>query len=118
MFEIPEGLSAIDMYVYLDKVEKKAKEMKAMYYSEVVSKAAGVKDGFETGYGKVSHSFTTKKSAMDSLKVELSKLDMLDICKKDDIDLKKVEKLIKDGVLPEHIKEHISYNKSDVIKVK
>jgi hypothetical protein len=117
--EMPEGLSDFQRYIWLDKAEKEAKKEKDKMKAAIVK---GVHDNnkfVKTDFGNIQWVPKETKSPLDTMKFFLANKGVLDVCKKDEIDLKKVDELIDAGFLSkEEVNSHIKVTQSSYVKVK
>ena len=117
MFEYPKEMSDIEKWVYLKELESKIKlELKVV--GENVNSELEELGGFsrtETGSVQQVKRITSKPK--DELKFFLQEKGVLDICKKDEIDLSKVKELIECGVLDnEEVESHLEITETSYLK--
>lgn len=107
-----------ERWVYYKKVEAEAKtEIKKLQEDALAQvKTAG---GFLVGRsGKAQMVGKTERKAKESLKTFLAENGVLELCTKDDIDLKKVEEMVEAGVLAkEEVENHIITKNNPYLKL-
>lgn len=73
----------------------------------------------ETEYGKIQKITKVTFKPKEELKMYLSDKDVLDICKKDEIDMAKVKELVESGVLDEEeLSNYLTPRSTDYLKFK
>ena len=120
MFNInlPNFNNDTEKYIYFSKLEKEAKKEKDQA-RKALSAAFNGQDGkFETGFGGVTRTHKTTVKAADSLQTYLHNIGKLDMCKKDDIDVKKVQEYIELNIIPAEAKQHLIESVSETLTVK
>lgn len=120
MFNInlPTFNNDTERYIYFSKLEKEANKAKEAA-RKAVSAAFNGQDGkLETGFGNVTRSHKTTVKAADSLQQYLHNIGKLDMCKKDEINVKKVQEYIGLGIIPAEAKIHLLESDSETLTVK
>lgn len=114
-----EGMSDVEKWTFLKELERQLKlEMKVI--EEEVKGQLKENGGYcRTSMGSVQEVTRTTVKPKDGLKFYLDEMDVLDVCKKDDIDMAKVNELIDCGYLDfEKVKEHLEIQESSYLKLK
>jgi hypothetical protein len=113
-----EELSLVERWIYYKQAEKEAQNE-----IEKIKKKALVEvednGGFFTGSnGKAQRISKTTRKAKESLKTLLAEQGVLELCQKDDIDLKKVQDMIDSNTLnSEEVEVHIETKDSPYLKL-
>ena len=92
LIEYPSNeMSDLEKWAYLKELEGKLKlELKVV--GEKVKQEFGYEGGFkQTKFGNVQQVMRVTQKPKDDLKFYLAEMDVLEVCKKDDIDLTKVK---------------------------
>lgn len=115
-----EGSTAAEIWSFYNAAEKEAKEAKDKAAKQALVDVAGTENKFiRTSLGGAQLITKVTRKAKDSLKFFLQQNDLLEVCKKDDIDLKKVDELVEAGMLPEEeVSKHVSETKSSYLQLK
>lgn len=114
-----KGMSDAEKWAFLKELERQLKlEMKVI--EEGVKGQLKENGGYcRTSMGNVQEVTRTTVKPKDGLKFYLDEMDVLDVCKKDDIDMAKVNELIDCGYLDfEKVKEHLEIQESSYLKLK
>ena len=120
MFNInlPTFNNDTEKYIYFSKLEKEAKKAKEAA-RKAISEAFNGQDGkLETGFGNVTRSHKTTVKAADSMQQYLLNIGKLDMCKKDELDVKKIQEYINLGIIPAEAKIHLLESVSETLTVK
>lgn len=114
-----DGMSDIEKWTFLKELERQLKlEMKVI---EESAKGQLKNEGgyCRTSMGSVQEVVRTTVKPKDGLKFYLDEMDVLDVCKKDDIDMAKVNELIDCGYLDsKKVEEHLEIRESSYLKLK
>lgn len=116
--KVNDDMSVVDKWMRYKKAEKMIKdELSAL--SKEAADAVSKNDGFyQSPLGKVTEVKRKNKKPKDSLKFFLEEKGLLEQCKKDDIDIRKVDELIKAGVLSSNdVSDHFEINESFYLRL-
>lgn len=116
----PAGADNVALWAFYNKAEKEAKASKDEVAKRAMVDVYKTEHKFiKTQYGGAQMISKQVKKAKDTLKFVLQAEGKYDLCRKDEVDLSKVEELIEAGILDEnHIKEHIAVTSSTYLKLK
>ncbi|QJT70367.1 hypothetical protein [Microcystis phage MaeS] len=113
-------MSDVEKWAYFNAAEKEAKAAKDAVAKQALSTVGQTEHKFiktQLGGAQMINKSTVK--AKDSLKFFLQKHNLLEQCKKDEIDLKKVEVYVEAGVISkEEFEQHISVATSSYLQLK
>ncbi|WEM05670.1 hypothetical protein BSG01_031 [Bacillus phage BSG01] len=115
---LPNFSNDTEKYIYFSKLEKEAKKAKEQARKAISATFNGQDGKIETGFGNVTRSHKTSIKAADSLQQYLHNIGKLDMCKKDEIDVKKVQEFIGLGIIPAEAKIHLLESVSETLTVK
>ena len=116
----PADANSVALWAFYNKAEKEAKEGKENAAKEAL-KAVGSTDHkfMKTVYGGAQMISKEIKKPKDTLKFVLQNAGHYELCRKDEVDLKKVEELVEAGMLDkEEISKHIAVNSSKYLQLK
>ena len=120
LIEYPSNeMSDLEKWAYLKELEGKLKlELKVV--GEKVKQEFGYEGGFkQTKFGNVQQVMRVTQKPKDDLKFYLAEMDVLEVCKKDDIDLTKVKDLIESGYLDnEEVEKRLETTETSYLKFK
>lgn len=116
----PAGADPVALWAFYNKAEKEAKEGKEKAAKEALKAVGSTEHKFmKTVYGGAQMISKEVKKAKDSLKFALQNAGHYELCRKDEVDLKKVEELVEAGMLDkEEISKHIQVNSSKYLQLK
>lgn len=116
----PADADPVALWAFYNKAEKEAKELKEKAAKEAAKSVGNTEHKFiRTQYGGTQLISKETRKAKDTLKFVLQSQGHYELCRKDDIDLKKVDELIEAGILDEElIKQHVSVSKSAYLQLK
>jgi hypothetical protein len=116
----PEGASNAEKWAFYNAAEKAAKALKDDIAKQAMVDVSATEHKFiRTSLGGAQLVNKVMRKPKDSLKFFLQQHKVLEVCKKDEIDLKKVDELIEAGMLPqEETAAHITENKSSYLQLK
>jgi hypothetical protein len=116
----PEEASAAEVWAFYNAAEKEAKARKEDAAKQAMTDVSATEHKFiRTSLGGAQLVNKVMRKPKDSLKFFLQQHQVLEVCKKDEIDLKKVDELIEAGMLPkEDTAAHIVENKSSYLQLK
>lgn len=116
----PAGADNVALWAFYNKAEKEAKESKEAAAKRALIDVSKTEHKFiKTQYGGAQMIAKETKKAKDTLKFVLQQAGHYDLCRKDDVDLNKVNELIEIGLLDaDQIKEHITITKSSYLQLK
>lgn len=115
----PDGASNAEVWAFYNAAEKEAKARKEAAAKEAMVDVNSTDNKFiRTSLGGAQLITKVTRKAKDSLKFFLQNNGVLEVCKKDEIDLKKVDELVEAGMLPEEVKAHISESKTSYLQLK
>ena len=120
LIEYPSNeMSDLEKWAYLKELEGKLKlELKVV--GEKVKQEFGYEGGVkQTKFGNVQQVMRVTQKPKDDLKFYLAEMDVLEVCKKDDIDLTKVKDLIESGYLDnEEVEKRLETTETSYLKFK
>ena len=98
---LPEGLTDVEKLIFYRKVIDEAETEINKLKSSTISFLSNNNDFYENGYGKLQRVTRISDKPKETLKVYLEEKGLLEMCKKDEINLGKVKELIEAGVIDE-----------------
>lgn len=114
-----EGAAAAELWAFYNSAEKEAKEAKEKAAKQALVEVSSTEHKFiRTPLGGAQLITKVTRKEKDSLKFFLKQHDMLEVCRKDEIDLKKVDEFVEAGLIPEDVTNHILENKSSYLQLK
>jgi len=113
-----DSLSFAEKWLYYKRIENEAKNGLAEIAKEAFLQV-DTNGGFYSGAnGKIQKVNKTNKKAKESLKTLLAEKGVLELCQKDEIDLKKVESMVEAGIVTqEEYDEHVSTISAPYLKI-
>lgn len=113
-----ENLTLAERWIYYKKAEAEAKEEIEKLKSEALNEVERSGGFFAGVNGMVQRVNKTERKPKESLKTFLAEKGVLEICTKDDIDLKKVQEMVDAGVLTtEEVEPHIQTKDNPYLKL-
>ena len=116
----PADLDPVAQWAFYNRAEKEAKSAKDAIAKVALKTVSATHNKFQTTqYGGAQLIEKTTKKPKDTLKFILQQKGQLDMCRKDDIDLKKVDELVEAGILDRsEIDNHIEIKKTSHLQIK
>ena len=112
-----ESMSLAEKWIFYKRLEDYAKNEKKKLEKATVASVEDAGGFSRTEYGSATVNSRTNRKATDDLKFYLDEKGYLDICQKDDIDIKKVDELIDAGILDkEEVYRHIEESETKFLK--
>lgn len=117
---LPEENSKVwEKWIHYKLAEKEVKDELSKLKSETEKAVSGQGDAIQTQQGKIQFIRSETKKPKDSIQKFLLDKGYLHLCKKDDIDLKKVNDLVKAGAIPEdELNEHLDIASKEYLSLK
>lgn len=116
----PADVDPVALWAFYNKAEKEAKAGKEAAAKEAALKVGSTTHKFmKTQYGGAQMISKTVRKPKDSLKFVLQDAGHYELCRKDEVDLKKVDELVEAGMLnKEEIEQHIQTSNSSYLQLK
>lgn len=116
----PADADPIALWAFYNKAEKEAKAGKDEAAKVALHEVGKTEHKFvKTQYGGAQMIKKETKKPKDTLKFILQSEGKYDLCRKDEVDLKKVDELIEAGMLDaDHINQHIAITTSSYLQLK
>lgn len=117
---VPETDDPVVLWAFYNRVEKAAKEAKNKIAAEALNNLSETENKFvKTPFSGVQMIEKVTRKPKDSLKFVLQQSGYYDLCRKDEIDLKKVDELVKAGMIDKQTVElNIKEDRSQYLKAK
>lgn len=116
----PAGADPIALWAFYNKAEKEAKDGKENAAKVALKEVGKTEHKFvRTQYGGAQMVSKVSRKPKDSLKFVLQNAGHYEICRKDEVDLKKVDELVEAGILDkEEIENHVQAKSSSYLQLK
>lgn len=116
----PAGADPVALWAFYNKAEKEAKDGKDNAAKIALKEVGQTEHKFvRTQYGGAQMVSKVTRKPKDSLKFILQNAGKYELCRKDEIDLKKVDELVEAGLLDEtEINQHVQKSDSAYLKLK
>lgn len=117
---VPETNDPVALWVFYNRIEKEAKEAKNKIAADALENVSKTHDKFvRTPFGGAQMIEKVTRKPKDSLKFVLEQSGYYDLCRKDEVDLKKVDELVKAGMIDKQIIDlNVETTNSLYLKVK
>lgn len=110
-------IDPIDEWVNLKRAESYVKGLLDNLKSEVSSKVTEHEGFVKTASGGAQTYTRTEVKPKDSLRFLLEKQGVLDICTKDELDMKKVNEIVEAGIItPEQLSDNVTIKETQILK--
>lgn len=116
----PPSFDAVALWAFYNQAEKEAKKAKEGVAATALKEVKSTQHKFmNTQYGGAQMISKETRKAKDTLKFVLQNAGHYDLCRKDEVDLKKVDELVEAGILDEkEISQHIEKKNSSHLQIK
>ena len=117
---VPKTNDPVELWAFYNRVEKEAREAKNKIAADAINNVSETNNKFvRTPFSGVQMIEKVTRKPKDSLKFVLQQSGYYDLCRKDEVDLKKVDELVKAGMIDKQIIDlNIETNRSMYLKAK